>query len=128
MVALLAEASMVKPNLKAAFAISRKIVNTAPARDVPATLGGYCMSTLTASLAQKVAFAESLRSGLTVLDMDPLSAASGEVAALTKEVMEFAHDAEQKTGLLKLPAECPWTIEQVLDLNSCLTDLKGLAS
>jgi hypothetical protein len=25
------------------------------------------------------------------------------------------HDAEQETGLLHLPVECPWTLEQVLD-------------
>jgi chromosome partitioning protein len=97
-VALLAEASMVKPNRKASFVISRKIVNTALARDVPATLGGYRISTLAALLAQWVAFAESLGSGLTVFDMDPFSAAGGEVAALTKEGMEFAHGQESLGG------------------------------
>jgi len=25
------------------------------------------------------------------------------------------HDAEQETGLLHLPADCPWTLDQVLD-------------
>jgi len=97
-VALLAEASMVKPNLKAAFTINRKIVNTALAREVPATLGDYRMTILAASLAQRVAFAESLGSGLTVFDLDPFSAASGEVVALTKEVMEFAHGQESIGG------------------------------
>jgi chromosome partitioning protein len=93
-VALLSEAIMVKPNLKAAFVINRKIVNTALARDVPETLGDYRMHTLAASLAQRVAFAESLGSGLTVFDMDPTSIASSEVSALVNEVMEFASGKE----------------------------------
>ena len=93
-VALLADAAMVKPDLKAAFVINRKIVNTALARDVPETLGDYHMHTLAASLAQRVAFAESLGSGLTVFDMDPASIASSEVVALVNEVMEFASGKE----------------------------------
>ena len=93
-VELLADAAMVKPDLKAAFVINRKIVNTALARDVPETLGDYRMHTLAASLAQRVAFAESLGSGLTVFDMDPASIASSEVVALVNEVMEFASGKE----------------------------------
>ena len=97
-VTLLTEAAMVRPNLKAAFVISRKMVNTALARDVPGTLADYRLRTLKASLAQRVAFAEALGAGLTVFDLNPRSAASVEVEALTKEVMEFAHGEDGDSG------------------------------
>ena len=93
-VALLSEAIMVQSDLKAAFVINRKIDNTALARDLCETLGDYRMHTLAASLAQRVAFAESLGSSLTVFDMDPASIASSEVSALVNEVMEFASGKE----------------------------------
>jgi chromosome partitioning protein len=93
-VELLAEAIIVRPKLKAAFAVSRKIVNTALGRDVLEALAIYRMHVLSASLAQRVAFAESLTNGQTVFDLDPASAASTEAAALMREAMEFAHAQE----------------------------------
>jgi chromosome partitioning protein len=90
-VELLAEAAIVRPKLKAAFAVSRKIVNTALGRDVLEALAIYRMHVLAASFGQRVAFAEALTNGQTVFDLDPASAASTEAAALTREAMEFAH-------------------------------------
>lgn len=90
-VELLAEAVIVRPNLKAAFVVSRKIVNTALGRDVLDALAIYRMPILTAALGQRVAFAESLTNGQTAFDLDPASQASMEAAALTREAMEFAH-------------------------------------
>ena len=52
------------------------------------------VNVLAASLAQRVAFAESLTNGQTVFDLDPASAASTEAAALMREAMEFAHAQE----------------------------------
>jgi chromosome partitioning protein len=93
-VELLAEAVMVRPNLKAAFAVSRKIVNTALGRDVLEALAIYRMHVLAASFGQRVAFAEALTNGQTVFDLDPASLASTEAAELTRETMEFAHAKE----------------------------------
>jgi chromosome partitioning protein len=90
-VELLAEAIIVRPDLKAAFVLRRKVVNTALGRDVLAALAIYRMPILTTALAQRVAFAESLTNGQTVFDLDPASQASTETAALTREAMEFAH-------------------------------------
>jgi chromosome partitioning protein len=104
-VSLQAEAAMVRPNLKAAFVISRKMVNTALVRDVPGTLVDYRLSTLTAALAQRVAFAESMGAGLTVFDLNPRSVASAEVEAMTKEVMEFAHGQEGYSGAAAASAD-----------------------
>ena len=93
-VELLAEAAIVKPNLKTAFAINRKIVNTALGREVTEALAVYQMRVLAASLAQRVAFAECIARGCTVFDLDPGSAASVEVTALTAEIVEIANGQE----------------------------------
>jgi chromosome partitioning protein len=89
-VELLGEAAIVRPRLKTAFAINRKIVNTAIGRDVTEALAVYEMRVLAASLAQRVAFAESVGRGCTVFDVDPASAASTEVTELTREIVEIA--------------------------------------
>jgi chromosome partitioning protein len=91
---LLAEASIVKPNIKAAFAVMRKIVNTAIGRDVTDALAVYRTHILAASLAQRVAFAESIATGRTALDLDPTGPAGAEVMELTKEIVEFAYGKE----------------------------------
>ena len=93
-VELLAEAAMMQPALKSAFAVSRKIVNTAIGRDVADALAVYRMRVLTASLAQRVGFAEALASGQTVLETDPAGPASVEVADLTREILEIASGKE----------------------------------
>jgi len=93
-VELLGEATVMKPNLKSAFAVSRKIVNTAIGRDVADALAVYRMPVLTASLAQRVGFAEALAGGQTVLETDPTGLASAEVKELTREILEIANGKE----------------------------------
>jgi chromosome partitioning protein len=93
-VELVADAALVKPNLKAAFAVMRKIVNTAIGRDVTEALAVYQRPVLVASLAQRVAFAESIAKGMTVFDVDPEGPAGAEGTELTREIMEFAHGEE----------------------------------
>ena len=93
-VELLAEAAIMKPDQKTAFAVSRKIVNTAIGRDVADALAVYRMRVLVASLAQRVSFAEALATGQTVLETDPAGSASSEVAELTREILEIASGKE----------------------------------
>jgi chromosome partitioning protein len=93
-VELLAEAAMMRPALKSAFAVSRKIVNTAIGRDVADALAVYRMRVLAASLAQRVGFAEALATGQTVLETDPTGSASAEVAELTREILEITSGKE----------------------------------
>ena len=81
-------------SLKSAFAVSRKIVNTAIGRDVADALAVYRMRVLAASLAQRVSFAEALATGQTVLETDPAGSASAEVAELTREILEIASGKE----------------------------------
>lgn len=86
---LLGEAAVFKENLKSAFVVNRKVVNTAIGRDVVEALSAYPVPVLKTSVCQRVAFAESAAQGLTVLDIDPGGTASQEVVALTREVLEL---------------------------------------
>jgi len=86
---LLREASAFKENIKSAFVINRKIVNTAIGRDVVEALSSYPVPVLKTSIGQRVAFAECAAQGLTVLHTDPNGPASQEVVSLAKELLEL---------------------------------------
>jgi chromosome partitioning protein len=86
---LLAEVRPFKENLKTAFVINRKIVNTAIGRDVIEALSEYNLPVLKAQMCQRVGFAESAAKGQTVMETEPGSTASHEIEALTAEVLEL---------------------------------------
>lgn len=87
-VQLIREAQQFKPGLKAAFAINRKIANTAIGRDVVGALAQFAdVPVLTASLAQRVAYAESAGAGLSVAEAAPGSEAAREIERLTDEII-----------------------------------------
>ena len=58
-VKLIAEAQVYKENLKSVFVVNRKITNTAIGRDVGEALAAYLLPVLTATVAQRVVFAEA---------------------------------------------------------------------
>jgi len=89
-VALLHESAVYKPDQRAAFAVNRLIANTAIGRDVQDALADYKLPVLTASLCQRVAFAESAAQGKTVFETQPEGPARREVEALTDEVLGLA--------------------------------------
>ena len=87
-VQLVREAQQFKPRLKAVFVINRRIVNTAIGRDVVGALGQFeDVPVLTASLAQRVAYAESAGAGLSVAEAAPGSEAAREIERLTDEII-----------------------------------------
>ncbi len=86
---LINEASIMKPNLKAAFVVNRKIVNTAIGRDVTEALAGFTLPVLKAAISQRVGFAESAGQGLTVLETDPQGSAAKEIRALVSEIRGY---------------------------------------
>lgn len=86
---LILEAAPLRPNLKSAFVINRKIVNTAIGRDVLEALAAYPIPVLKSQVCQRVSFAESAGDGRTVLQVDPHSSASQEIEALVNEIREF---------------------------------------
>jgi chromosome partitioning protein len=86
---LLEEIKPFKENLKNAFVINRKIVNTAIGRDVNEVLAEYNLPVLKSQISQRVSFAECAAKGLTVLETDPDGLGSQEIKALVKEITEF---------------------------------------
>lgn len=99
---LLREAAVYKENQIYRFAINRKIVNTAIGRDVVEALASYNIPVLAASVAQRVAFAESAGQGSTVLETDPAGSAATEINNLVEELLSTAiHEDshEQKSEL-----------------------------
>ena len=80
------EAMVFRPDLKKAFVINRKIVNTAIGRDVVEALSEYPIQVLKTAIGQRVAFAESAAQGRTVFDLDPEMLASKEMDQLADEV------------------------------------------
>ena len=87
---LMREASVFKPNLKSAFAINRKIVNTALGRDVAEALADYQIHVFKSAICQRIAFAESATLGKTVFEVAPDENLAGkELLALVDEIMEY---------------------------------------
>lgn len=89
-VQLIEEACVYKDNLKAAFVVNRKIANTAIGRDVGEALSGYPLPTLSASVTQRVSFAESAARGQSVRELEPNGPAAAEIAAVVAELLEKA--------------------------------------
>lgn len=89
-VKLIDEARVYKDSLKAAFVVNRKIVNTAIGRDVGDALAAYPVPALTASVTQRVIFAEAVAQGRAVHEIDAEGPAAAEIEAVRQELMEFA--------------------------------------
>ena len=85
---LITEAQQFNENIKAAFAINRRIVNTAIGRDVMSAFDGLPFPVMPQVIGQRVVFAESAAQGLTVAEVAPLSEAGREIAALADAVLK----------------------------------------
>lgn len=90
---LLREAAMFNDALKYAVVVNRKIGNTAIGRDVREALAALQAPVLTCDISQRVVFAESAATGLTVFDKADTKAIE-EINAFVKEVKSY----EQKVG------------------------------
>lgn len=97
-VGLIEEASIYKQDLASAFVVNRKIVNTAIGKEVFEVLKEYPISVLKASVSQRVAFAETLNDGSTVLEKEPSGLASGEIWALVDEILESTHEEKENAA------------------------------
>jgi chromosome partitioning protein len=98
---LVTEVKTFKENLKAAFVINRKIVNTAIGRDVVETLAEYNLPVLKSHICQRVGFAETAAAGRTVLETGTDNPASQEIEALTSEIMEFIENEQENYNVNK---------------------------
>lgn len=88
-VKLISEARVYKENLKCAFLVNRKIANTAIGRDVGEALAAYPVPVLTASVTQRVVFAEAAAQGLAVHEVDEKGPAAVEIEAVVAELLEL---------------------------------------
>jgi chromosome partitioning protein len=86
-VQLIREAQQFKENLKAAFAVNRKIAKTAIGRDVASALNHFGIPVLPTHLAQRVVYAESAAQGLAVAEIAPTGEAAREIAALVAAIV-----------------------------------------
>lgn len=85
---LVNEVKTINENLKTVLVINRKIVNTAIGRDVVTALADYNFPILKTAICQRVAYAESIGLGQTVLHTNSDLKATEEIQALTNEILE----------------------------------------
>jgi chromosome partitioning protein len=88
-VALVREARIYKPKLRAAFVISRRVGRTIIGREVATALEQFDLPILNGAISQRIAFAESAINGQLVRELNRVGAAQAEVATLMLDVLRF---------------------------------------
>ena len=86
MLALLAEARIYRPELAARFILNRCGARTVIARETAETLADHDPPLLTATIGQRVVFADAAQSGRLASEIDDDSLAAREIAALANEI------------------------------------------
>lgn len=86
---LIGEVQIMKDALKSRFAINRRVGNTAIGRDVAEALKNYPFPLAKSVVNQRVIFAESAATGLSVMEAEPKGLASKEIRALMQELLEL---------------------------------------
>ncbi|AAU91506.1 ParA family partition ATPase [Methylococcus capsulatus] len=87
-VKLIQEVKIYNDHLEGKFIVNRKIVNTAIGRDVAEALKDHPFPVAETNVNQRVVYAESAASGLSVLEFDHKGAAAREIKALVRELVE----------------------------------------
>jgi chromosome partitioning protein len=85
-VQLVKEAHAFKETQKAAFVVSRKIGRTVMSRTINDALVDFEIPILKAGTTQRVAYAEALTGGTTVIEMQPYGDAAIEIRRILKEI------------------------------------------
>lgn len=80
---------------RAAFVVSRQVVGSNLAGSVQAALEAYDVPVMEARTSQRVAYAEALGAGLSVLDVDA-GKAQEEISALTRETAAYLEMTDQE--------------------------------
>ncbi len=87
-VKLLNEITLSNDRIKGLFVINRKVKNTALGRDVADALGDYSIAVAKTAITQRIIFAESAASGLSVLELSPQGPATREIKSLVAEIIK----------------------------------------
>ena len=89
-VGLVKEAHSFKETQKAVFVVSRRIGRTTLGRDIVDALAEFEIPILKAGTTQRVAYAETLTAGSTVIEQQPEGPATQEMRAIVAEIEELA--------------------------------------
>jgi len=87
MVALIREAQLFRPALRAAFIINRRVSTTVIGREARGALADQPMPALLSEVRQRIVFADSVAAGRLARELLPDGAAAREVSALAAEVL-----------------------------------------
>ena len=88
-VKLISEARIYKENIKSAFIVNRKIVNTAIGRDAETALAAYETHVMASAIGQRVVFAGAASQGLANFEVSQTSSAAQEIEAAANEIKEI---------------------------------------
>jgi chromosome partitioning protein len=89
MVALVREAQVFRPSLRAAFVVNRRVVRTVIGREARGALADQPLPALRAEVRQRIVFADSVAAGRLVRESAPDSAAAREITALVDELLRW---------------------------------------
>jgi len=87
MVALVREAQVFRPALRAAFVINRRVSTTVIGHEARGALADQPLPALSAEVRQRIAFADSVAAGRLVRELDEDGLAAREITALAAEVL-----------------------------------------
>jgi chromosome partitioning protein len=90
MVALVREAQVFRPALRAAFVINRRVSTTLIGREARSALADQPFVSLQSEVRQRIVFADSVARGQLAREWDAESLATHEITALTAEVLGLA--------------------------------------
>lgn len=87
MVALIREAQVFRPALRAAFVVNRRVSTTVIGREARSALADQPLPSLASEVRQRIVFAFSVAAGQLARELDADSLAAQEVTALADEVL-----------------------------------------
>jgi len=90
MMALVREALVFRPTLRAAFVINRRVVRAVIGREARKALADQPLPALHAEICQRILFADSVAAGRLAREREPDSAAACEIAALADELLRWS--------------------------------------
>jgi chromosome partitioning protein len=90
MLKLIAEARIFRPELAARFVLNRCAARTIIARETAEALADHDPPVLSAMIGQRVAFADTARTGRLVFDLEPNGPGAREITALAIEIEGIA--------------------------------------
>jgi chromosome partitioning protein len=90
MLSLLREARIYRPQLAARFVLNRCAARTIIARETAETLADHDPPVLASTIGQRVAFADTARSGRLVSELNGHGPAAREITALCSEIGRIA--------------------------------------